>query len=190
VAWGITDYYKYAAAFGIGCIFGGIAVYFMLPARIVPGPAQERVVEKHIPVVQEVVRHTATTEIGYVPKEQIMVRQADGSMAGQREQADVDVQTAKPAVTIRVNGREYESRLLQSETQKFELGKVSLRQDSQIAVDLQIKPHVIDNTKSGGIDVFFGRYSGVTLKHRRIGIDIGTNGRETDVRLRWAAIQW
>ena len=190
MAWGITNYYKYTATFGIGCILGGIATYFILPARFVPGPAEERIIEKYIPVVREVVKHTTTTEVGYVPKENIIVRQEDGSMTEQREKADIDVQLAKPAVTIRVNGQEYESRLLQAETQKFELGKVSLRQDSQIAVDLQIKPHVIDNTKSSGIDVFFGRYSGVTLKYKRVGIDIGTNGRETDVRLRWSAIQW
>ena len=169
------------------CLAAGAAagVYWLAPA-LIQHHYSERIIEKQIPVVQEVVKTNTVTEIQYVPKEVIV--QADGSTA--KEKTDVEASVAQPSVDVRVNGQPYKFGLLQNETQKFEQGKVSLQQNSQIAVELQIQPHVIDNTKTGGIDVFFGRYSGVTIQHKRIGMDIGTNGRDTDFRFRWKAIQW
>ena len=94
---GITKDYKYIVVFIGGCILGGIAAYFILPARVVPGLVEKRVVEKHIPVVQEVVRHTTSTEVQYVPKGSILARQEDGSVVERKEKTDVDLQLAKPS---------------------------------------------------------------------------------------------
>lgn len=90
-----------------------------------------------------------------------------------------------------MNGQLYQFGLLQGEEQKFELGKINLQQSSQVDIHLEVKPQVIDKTKTGGIDLFVGKYSGITLQHKRIGIDAGVSRHgDQDYRLRWKAVQW
>jgi hypothetical protein len=91
---------------------------------------------------------------------------------------------------VKLNGQPYSFALLAGETQKFDQGKISLRQESMIGIDLAIKPQIIDQTKSGGIDIFVGRYSGIGIYHQRIGLDLGTDGHNQEYRLRWRAVEW
>lgn len=107
-----------------------------------------------------------------------------------KEKIDVEVCVEKPTINVKLNGQPYSFALLAGETQKFEQGKISLQQESTIGIELAVKPQVIDQTKSGGIDVFVGRYSGIGIYHRRIGLDIGTDGHNQDYRLRWRAAEW
>lgn len=180
--------------FILGCVLGvGIGLYIGL--SLTQHHYTERFIEKQAPVIQEAFKHAANTEIAYIPKAVIHDIERDpltgkDKVLEKREAADVDVKLEKPRVQVKVNGKPYEFTLLQGEKQKFEYGKVSLQQESSIGVELAIKPQVIDNTKTGGIDIFVGRYAGLGIRHKRVGIDIGTNGREADVRLRWQAIQW
>lgn len=168
----------------------GLGVWLLAPA-LTQHHYSEKIIEKQVPVIQEVVKTQTVTEVQYVPKETVIVKNPDGTTTEEKEKTDVDLQTNQPAVNVRVNGQPYQFSLLQGESQKFEQGKVSLTQNSQIGIDLAIKPHVIDNTKTGGIDIFVGKYSGVTIQHKRIGIDLGADRHgATDFRVRWKAIQW
>ncbi|KYZ76655.1 hypothetical protein AXX12_09550 [Anaerosporomusa subterranea] len=122
-----------------------------------------------------------------MPKE--IYIQANGTKA--TEKTDVQTEIKQPTVNVKVNGQPYEFGLLQGETQKFEQGKVSLSQSSEIGINLEIKPQIIDRTKTGGIELFFGKYSGITIQHKQIGVDAGVDRHgDQDYRLRWKAIQW
>jgi hypothetical protein len=158
-------------------------VYWLAPA-LTQHHYTEKVIEREIPVIKEVVKTNTVTEIQYVPKEA-------NPTTGEPEKTDVEAEIKQPAVNVKLNGQPYQFGLLQGEKKKFELGKVSLRQSSQVDINLEVKPQIIDRTKTGGIDLFVGRYSGITIQHKRIGIDVGVDRHgDQDYRLRWKAIQW
>lgn len=68
-----------------------------------------------------------TKEIVYVPKE-----------AG--EKTDVQIETAKPAITVMVNGRETEFKTLTDEQQKFEKGKLVITEETQLKLEIKTPP--------------------------------------------------
>lgn len=155
----------------------------------------ERIVEREVPVVRETIKHTTDTEIAYVPKtviSEVVINPETGKPEKRKtkEKTDVEAKIEKPTVNVKVNGQPYTFSLLQDESQKFQDGKISLRQDSTVGIELAIKPQVIDKTKTGGIDVFVGKYSGIGINFNRIGLDYGIKGNEKDIRLRWRAIEW
>jgi hypothetical protein len=83
--------------------------------------------------------------------------------------------------------------LLQNETQKFEDGKLVLTQTSDIGIELIVKPQIIDHTKHGGIDLIGGKYSGVGIRYKRIGVDATVNTKDrndTMLQGRWNLAQW
>lgn len=165
--------------FVVGAVVG---VYVLAP---IFHPAETKIVEKPAEI-KEVVKTKTDTVIQYVPKEVYI--QADGTKVS--EQTDVQAEIKQPTVNVKVNGQPYQFSLLQGEMQKFDQGKVTLNQSSEIGISLDVKPQVIDRTKTGGIDVFVGKYSGIGLKLNRIGIDYGINGNEKDIRLRYRAVEW
>ena len=184
----------YILVFALGGFIGGAGVFLFVPVRD-QDHFSERIIEREVPVVQETVKQTNQTEIVYVPKAIISAEQANQTtgkleMVVSKEKTDVEVRMEKPAVSVKVNGQPYSFALLAGETQKFDQGKISLQQDSTIGIELAVKPQLIDRTKSGGLDIFIGRYSGIGVYHRRIGLDIGTDGRNQDYRLRWRAVEW
>lgn len=184
----------YLLAFILGGFIGGAGVFLFAPVRV-PNHSSERIIERKVPVVQETVKQTNQTEIVYVPKtivseEQVSLTTGKSEMVVSKERTDVEVRMEKPAVSVKVNGQPYTFALLAGETRKFDQGKISLQQESTIGIELAVKPQLVDRTKSGGIDIFVGRYSGIGIYHRRIGLDIGTDGRNQDYRLRWRAMEW
>jgi hypothetical protein len=190
-----VDRYKwYLLVFVFGGFIGGAGVFFFGPTRVQDHFA-ERTVEREVPVVHETVKQTNQTEIMYVPKTNIskeVVSPTTGmseTVTG-KEKTDVEVYAEKPTVNVKVNGQPYTFALLAGENQRFDQGKISLRQESSIGIELAVKPQIIDRTKSGGIDVFVGRYSGIGIYHQRVGLDFGTNGRNKDYRLRWRTVEW
>lgn len=181
-------------SFILGMLTGVFGGYFFGPLQV-ERHFTERIIEREVPVVQETVKHTNSTEIVYVPKAETIEEKLDPATGKttiivKKETTDVDVQVDKPTVNVKLNGKPYSFSLLTGETQKFEQGKISLLQESTIGIEFAVKPQVIDRTKTGGIDLFVGRYSGVGFQFNRIGLDIGTNGNEQDFRLRWRAIEW
>lgn len=184
----------YFLVFLFGSLIGGVGVFFFGPARV-QNHFTERIIEREVPVVQETIKQTNQTEIAYVPKsiiheEQVNPATGKTEKVETKEKTDVEVGMEKPKITVKLNGQPYSFALLEGETQKFDQGKISLKQESSIGIELAVKPQIIDRTKKGGIDIFVGRYSGIGFYHRRIGLDIGTNGRDQDYRLRWRAVEW
>jgi hypothetical protein len=165
------------------CLVVGAAagVYWLAPA-LTQHHYTERVIERPAEI-KEVVKTVTATEVVYVPKE-------TDPATGQIEKTDVQAEIKQPTVNVKLNGKPYEFGLLQGEKQKFEQGKVSLLQSSEIGINLEVKPQIIDRTRTGGIDLFVGKYSGIGLQFKRVGVDIGTNGRDQDYRLRWRAVEW
>ena len=169
----------------IVCLAAGAAavVYWLAPA-LTQHHYSEKVIEREVPLVKEVVKTNTVTRIQYVAKE-------PDPDSGEIEETDVEAVIEQPAVNVKLNGQPYQFNLLQGEEQKFDQGKISLRQNSQVDIQLSVEPQIIDNTKTGGIDLFFGKYSGITLQHKRIGIDAGVDRHgDQDYRLRWKAVQW
>jgi hypothetical protein len=169
----------------IVCLAVGAAagVYFIAPA-LTQHHYTEKVIEREIPVVQEVVKTVTETEVVYVPKE-------IDPATNETEETDVEAEIEQPTVSVKVNGQPYKFGLLQGESQKFEQGKVTLNQSSEIGINLEVKPQIIDNTKTGGIDLFVGKHSGIGLQFNRIGVDAGVDRHgDQDYRLRWKAVQW
>ena len=52
-----------------------------------------------------------------------------------------------------------------------------------------MQPAIIDNTASGGIDVYVGnKDTGIGVRHKHVGVDVGYNynkDKEAEYRLRW-----
>ena len=134
------------------------------------------------------------TQIQYVEKPVLVYK--DPVTGKTKEQVDpTDVRlTANPAkVNVSVNGQPYTFDLLQGETQKFEKGQVTLDQNSTIDFNMDVEPTIIDNTSSGGIDVYAGNKDfGIGVRHKRVGIDAGYNYKDNDMeyRLRCEAVQF
>ena len=80
-------------------------------------------------IATEEAKINTKTEIVYVPK----LVYADGT----KEKTDVELNSGKPSVTVKVNGKEQAFNLIQGETQKFEDGKVVMNQDSTIKFDIK-----------------------------------------------------
>ncbi len=190
----ISRFKWHLLVFLVGGLLGSIAVFLFGPQRV-QNHYTERIIEREIPVVNETVKQTTQTEIVYVPKAMIseeVVNPATGQSQTMQslEKTDVELKVNQPAVTVKVNDRPYMFDLLSGESQKFELGKITLQQDSVIGIELAVKPQIIDQTKRSGIDFFVGRYSGIGIFHKRVGLDIGTDGKKEDYRLRWRAVEW
>lgn len=133
--------------FVLGVAAGAAGMYFGRPAQL-------RVERIEVPVVTEKIRTVTTTDVQYVPKEIITVIERDPATgqetaAQKQEDTDVDVKINRPSVNVKVNDRPYQFSLLQGEAQKFEAGKVSLQQTSDISLRIEVKPE--DKTKKRSI---------------------------------------
>jgi hypothetical protein len=62
---------------------------------------------------------------------------------------DVEITKAQPQVSVSVNGQKYNFDLVQGEQQKFDKGKLTLDQSSQLKVDVsaQVEQQVSDGIK-------------------------------------------
>jgi hypothetical protein len=162
-------------------------IYVLAP---IFNPVKTKIVEQPARI-EEKINTVTKTEVQYVPKEVVVYKDAQGQTVTETEKTDVQAEIKQPTVSVKLNGQPYQFGLLQGETQEFDQGKISLRQNSQVDINLEVKPQIIDRTKTSGIDLFVGKYSGVTLQHKRIGIDVGVDRHgDQDYRLRWKAIQW
>lgn len=91
------------------------------------------------PVVTEKVKTVTETQIAYVPKETIKyIDKATGKEANAKEDTDVQLTADKPKVGVMVNGKPYKFDLLQGEEQKFEDGKIAMRQTASVDMDIEI----------------------------------------------------
>lgn len=109
-----------ALAFFAGAVFSGTGVLWLRPQ-----PAA--VTDKTAEFAQVAGAIEDRKEIVYVPKE-----------AG--EKTDVQVDGAKPTVTVKVNGRETEFVTLTDEKQKFEKGKLVITEDTQLKLEIKTPP--------------------------------------------------
>ena len=190
----VQQYKWHITALLVGIVLGIVGSYMLGLVRT-HQTVTERIIEREVPVVRETVKQETQTELVYVPKTIITEQYKNPSTGAletkqSKEKTDVAVQVEKPVVSVKVNGQYYAFSLLEAETQKFDKGKISLQQQSTIGVDLAIKPHVIDRSKTVGIDLFVGKYSGIGIQYHRLGLDVGTNGKDQDYRLRWRAVEW
>ncbi|MBU2703803.1 hypothetical protein Ga0466249_004953 [Sporomusaceae bacterium BoRhaA] len=145
-------------------------------------------------IIQGQTKTDTQTKIQYVEKPVLVYTDpVTGQTKEQIDPTDVKL-TADPAkVNVSVNGKPYAFDLLQGESQKFEKGQVTLDQNSTISFKMDVQPTIIDNTASGGIDVYAGNKDiGIGVRHNRVGIDAGWNHKDKDMeyRLRWEAIQF
>lgn len=109
-----------ALAFFFGIVAGGAGMVWL-------GPQPAAVTEKAVDSVQATAALESRKVIAYVPKEE-------------GERTDVQVDAAKPKVTVRVNGREAEFAALTDEKQKFEKGKLVITEDTQLRLEIKTPP--------------------------------------------------
>ncbi|MDT8900856.1 hypothetical protein [Anaeroselena agilis] len=109
-----------ALAFFVGAVVSGAGAVWLCP------PIQG-VTEKAAAPVEVQAAVETTKEIVYVPK-------------GVGEKTDVQVETAKPAVTVTVNGKEAELKTLTDEKQKFEKGKLVITEETQLKLEIKTPP--------------------------------------------------
>lgn len=156
--------------------------------------AQTNTIVQQPTIIQVQGTDTTTTQIQYVDKPVLVYTDpTTGKTVEQVDPTDVRL-TADPAkVNVSVNGKPYTFDLLQSESQKFEKGQVMLDQKSTIDFKMDVQPTIIDNTASGGIDVYAGNKDmGIGVRHNRMGIDAGYNYKDkaAEYRLRWEVIKF
>ena len=72
---------------------------------------------------------TTKTTFGYVPK---------ATINGVKEETDVEAVVEQPKVTVKVNGKDHKFDLKQTETQKFQDGKVVMEQKSEVVFDVKV----------------------------------------------------
>lgn len=151
----------------------------------------ERIVEKPT-IVQGEVQHTQSTEIRYVPKETVAVKQPDGTTVLKPERTDLEFNVGKPEIVLRLNGKEQTFTKADDEKYVFEKYKLKYDQSTRMEFDLKVAPAVIDRTRRGGIELYAGNKDyGVGVRYQRFGVDAGRGfGGETVGRIRWTAIEW
>ena len=67
-------------------------------------------------------------------KESVYAEKAPG------EKTDVQVEAARPKVTVSVNGKATQFDALTTETQKFERGKLVITEETQLRLDVKVPP--------------------------------------------------
>lgn len=95
---------------------------------------RETIVEQPKTSVQEPIQRvkssTSTkTTFSYVPK---------ATINGVKEETDVEAVVEQPKVTVKVNGKDHKFDLKQTETQKFQDGKVVMEQKSEVVFDVKV----------------------------------------------------
>lgn len=108
----------------------GFALGWFVKGQFLPERKVQTISEK-VPVIQEKIVTQTKTQIQYVDK-------AIDPTTGEQEKTDVELVKEQPAVYVKVNGKDHKFDLKESETQKFEDGKLLLEQSSQIALDIKI----------------------------------------------------
>lgn len=98
--------------------------YFYKPHTTEPQRVEQSVIAPQVKQTTE----TKTT-VSYVPKQ---------ITNGIKEDTDVETVIEQPKVSVKVNGKEHKFDLQQTETQKFEDGKVVLNQTSEVVFDVKI----------------------------------------------------
>lgn len=97
------------------------------------------------------------TQIVYVPKETIVyVDPSTGKRITTKEKTDIEANIGKPSVNIKINGKETEVQKEDNERFVFDKNKIVLDQQSNIMINAQIDPVVINKTKHWGIGVGYG----------------------------------
>lgn len=125
----LKKHWKYIAVLVIGMILGALVTYTCFPRT------------KFVEMVQTEVKTEVVladrTEIGYVPKEVVN---------GKTESTDIEVKKPLPVVTVKVNDKVTELPILQSESQKFDKGKIVLDQSTTLKVDVtaQVEKQIAD----------------------------------------------
>ncbi|MBU2703610.1 hypothetical protein Ga0466249_004755 [Sporomusaceae bacterium BoRhaA] len=156
--------------------------------------AQTNTVVQQPTIIQVQGTDTTTTQIQYVDKPFLVYTDpTTGQTVEKVDPTDVRLNADPAKVNVSVNGKPYAFDLLQGESQKFEKGQVTLDQSSTIDFKMDVQPTIIDNTASGGIDVYAGNKDiGIGVRHNRVGIDAGWNHKDKDMeyRLRWEAIKF
>ncbi|MBU2702288.1 hypothetical protein Ga0466249_003415 [Sporomusaceae bacterium BoRhaA] len=156
--------------------------------------AQTNTIVQQPTIIQAQGTDTTTTKLQYVDKPVLVYTDpTTGQTVEKVDPTDVRL-TADPAkVNVSVNGKPYTFDLLQGESQKLEKGQVTLDQNSTISFKMDVQPTIIDNTASGGIDIYAGNKDiGIGIRHDRIGVDVGRNYKDNEMeyRLRWEAIKF
>jgi len=106
----------------VGFVTGFVCCFWFFPRTI----TDTVTVNKEVPVIQEKVVYQKDTVIQYLHK-------------NTGENTDVELQTAKPNVEVKVNGKSYQFEQLDDEQQKFEKGKVVLNEHTQLRLDITAK---------------------------------------------------
>lgn len=163
----------------IGGVFVGKTFYSKTEKQIVEKPVK----------ITETIKVKGDTTVEYREKEVVKYIKEDGSVGEKKESTDVQADIGQPKVSVKVNNQPYQFSLSQGETQKFQDGKVVLSQNSEISLNLEVKPQVIDRTKSGGLWLGAGsRGVNVGIEESRILAQkwIG----KKDWNASWQAVQW
>jgi len=125
----LQKYWKYIVVLVIGMVLGALITYTCFP--------RTKIVEMVQAEVKTEVVLADHTEIGYVPKEVVN---------GKKESTDVEVKKPLPVVTVKVNDKVTDLPILQSESQKFDKGKIVLDQSTTLKVDItaQVEKQIAD----------------------------------------------
>jgi len=132
-------------------------------------------------VTQVEYRDKVKTEIAYVPKETVIYKAADGSTKSGLEKTDVDVKVNKPALNVKVNGKEFAVTKADDEQFLFDKNKLTMTQTS--TANLNIHVPSVDETRRWGVGVGASKDGAVAaLSFPLIGkLDGWAAGRRGDV---------
>lgn len=132
-------------------------------------------------VTQVEYRDKVKTEIAYVPKETVIYKAADGSTKSELEKTDVDVKVNKPALNVKVNGKDFAVTKADDEQYLFDKNKLTMTQTSSANLNIRVPP--VDETRRWGVGVGASKDGAVAaLSFPLIGkLDGWAAGRRGDV---------
>ena len=112
-------------------IITSIGLYFLVSGMITP---KEEDTSKKPHSIETKTTQKLSTSIQYVPK--AMVQNDSGAWV--QEDTDVELNQAKPQVSVKVNGKTTKFDLQSNETQKFQNGKLQVDQTNTINFDVKV----------------------------------------------------
>lgn len=112
-------------------IFAAIGLYFLVSGMITPKGEDT---SKKTHSIETKTTQKLSTSIQYVPK--AMVQNESGAWV--QEDTDVELNQAKPQVSVKVNGKTTKFDLQSNETQKFQNGKLQVDQTNTINFDVKV----------------------------------------------------
>lgn len=108
---------------------------------------------------------------------------------GQKEKTDVQIDSGKPEVNVKVNGKPFDFKPTFQEGYAFENGKLVYKQNTKMDVTIDTPPPVRIPPDNVSVGAYLGKHSGgATIDIGKLGVSLGPewkNPGELDYQVRW-----